>query len=177
MKYASPIVFLVLAVFACGTGEQRRKRTMIKKNDKGTVISVEQYSDQNKLDGISTYYHDNGRRKEEISYSNGLMNGWDIHYFDNGLPSSKINFVNGVRQGTSYWYYPDGKIEEQSDSRNGKQFGPSLFFYPNGRLETFSSFDFEQHNRYLIKYDSTGKLLREEGTVLGQFLLDGSFDS
>jgi hypothetical protein len=169
------LLFLLLSV-ACGL-ETEHKNLVVKKDNEGNVVSEITYLNDTLMHGSAKYYYKNGNVKEEINYDSGLKNGWHIRYFENGRVKSKVPFKKGLREGTSQWYFPNGKVSEEANWLNNKPFGNSIFYYENGSVETFNCFDFQEHNRYLIKYDINKKKIREEGTVLGQLLYETNLDS
>lgn len=143
----------------------------------GTILSEINYINDTIMHGIAKYYYKNGKVKDEINYTNGLKNGIHKTYTLEGLLESSIEFKNGIQEGNTYWYHKNGKLKSKSFWINGKTFGDAYYYYDTGVLESYRSFDFEEHNRYLIKYDSSGLKIREEGTALGQLLLNGDFNS
>lgn len=166
---------LLLFLFSCTEGDKKTIETKLYPN--GKTESVVTKINDTILDGISLYYYSDGSLKEQTEYGFGKKNGIHCKYYKNGQREFRVNYKDGSRHGTSYWYYENGQIKEKSNWLNGKEFGDAFFYYENGKLENYSSYDFERHNRYLIKFDSNGVKLKEEGSILGQFLLDGDFDS
>ena len=69
-----------------------------------------------RLDGESIEYFDNGLIKSKINYSNGLKNGEIITNSPNGKPMLRDNYINGVKNGWCYAY--DG---------NGSEIGKEYF--------------------------------------------------
>ncbi len=128
--------------------------------------------------GVAKYYYKGGMiLKDELSYINNVKDGWHSHFSIDGNIESRIFFKDGKQEGKTYWYYSNGKLEQVSNWHIGKAFGDAVFFTQEGKLESYSLCDFEEHVRYLIKYDSLGKIIKEEGKLVSQFLLDGQFDS
>ncbi len=69
------------------------KGTMVKYDEKGTLISKE-------------------------DFINGLRNGTSFSYKD-GCLSYRANYVNGKSEGATYFYYPNGKIKEIIHMKDG----------------------------------------------------------
>ena len=99
--------------------------------------------------------------------------GYSKEYFRNGVLASKIFFKNGFSQGRSCYWDTLGNLETVSHHLHGKLFGDSYDFYPDGKLESYRCLDYEEHTRYLVKYDVNGKIKKEEGLVLGQLMYYG----
>lgn len=170
------VLFLNI-VISCTQKKVDNKSYVVTKDGNEIIQSEINYINDTVMDGVAKYYYKNGIIKEEINFSKGLKEGTNTSYYQDGSIESKTQFKKGVRDGIYESYFPNGKIKEKGNWLNNKAFGNAFFYYENGLTETFNCYDFEEHNRYLIKYDSNGKKIKEEGTVLGQFLLDGKFDS
>jgi hypothetical protein len=173
------ILFILLEFFLIGCTHNRidKRSYVITKDAYGNVKSEINYINDTLMDGVAKYYYRNKKLKDEIYFTNGLKNGLHKHYTEEGRLESIIGFKEGLQEGYTYWYYPNGKIESKSFWLKGKIFGDAYYYYKTGILESYRSFDFQMHNRYLIKYDSSGLKIKEDGNILGQFLLDGNFDS
>lgn len=127
------------------------------------------------IHGIIKRFYRNGKVKEERPYIMGYLEGVRRGYYENGEIEYEISYKNNNLHGLSAHYTEDGMIELELNFLNGREFGSAKGFYENGKIEKYNCFDFDSHNRYLIKYDSTGEITREEGSVLGQLLLDSEF--
>ena len=57
-------------------------------------------------DGINKEYYENGTIKEEVSYSNGKLNGTFKEYYEDGALKSEGNYNNGLMDGIVKEYYP-----------------------------------------------------------------------
>jgi hypothetical protein len=175
----SNILLISLGVLLIGCTQSRidNKSYVITRDAFGNVQSEINYINDTIMDGVAKYYYINKKLKDEIYFTNGLKNGFHKHYTQEGSLVSIIEFREGLQEGYTYWYYPNGNLESKSFWLKGKIFGDAYYYYNTGILESYRSFDFQMNNRYLIKYDSNGLKIREEGNILGQFLLEGKFDS
>jgi antitoxin component YwqK of YwqJK toxin-antitoxin module len=168
---------LLTILFSCTQKRVDNKSYIITKDGLGNIQSEINYINDTIVNGTAKYYYKNGKLNDEINYVNGLKNGIHKHYSEDGVLESVINFKNGLQDGYAYWYFKNGKVESKSFWLKGKSFGDAYYYYSSGLLESYRSFDFQEHNRYLIKYDSNGLKIKEEGTVLGQLLLDADFNA
>ena len=172
------ILYLLLFIlFATCKQETDNKKFVVVKDEKGNVESEINYINDTLMHGLAKYYYKNGNLKVETYYDSGLKNGWHRRYYEDGKIKSKISFKKGLLEGASQWYFPNGKVSEEANWINNKPFGNSIFYYENGSVKTYNCFDFQEHNRYLIKYDINGQKIKEEGTVLGQLLYEVNLDS
>jgi MORN repeat variant len=179
MKNIVRIFFFLLLISISCTQNNLDQKHIIKKEiyTDGSIKKEISYLNDTVIDGVVKYYYKNGTVGSELFYLDGNMHGLQKDYYESGNIKHKAYLKNGIKEGEDIYYYKNGKIESKKFWLNNKQFGDAYWYYENGVLETFNSFDFQQHCRYLIKYDSTGNKIQEEGIVVGQFLLDGQFDS
>jgi hypothetical protein len=66
-------------------------------------------------------------------------------------------------EGACETYYPSGVLKTVKYFHNDTARGSFLEFYPNGRLQRFSYLINNEYNVYYRDYDSSGKLMLEEG--------------
>lgn len=168
---------LLTMFIGCMQKKGDNNRYVVTKDGQGNIISEINYIRDTVVNGVAKYYYKNGNLKDEINYVNGFKYGIHKHYTPNGLLESEIEFKNDTQDGYAYWYYINGKVESKSFWINGKTFGDAYYYYDTGILESYRSFDYQGHIRYLTKYDSSGLKIKEEGTVLGQLVIDGDFNS
>jgi antitoxin component YwqK of YwqJK toxin-antitoxin module len=45
---------------------------------------------------IAIWYYENGRKKIQRSYTNGILNGISVSYDKNGIINHKLNYTNGI---------------------------------------------------------------------------------
>jgi len=169
--------FALILVLFFGCKQSEEKKTLVQTSEDGVVVSEISYLNDTIMHGLAKYYYKNGMLKEEINYDSGLVDGDYIRYYEDGKVKSRVKFKRGLREGVSEWYFQNGKVGKLITWMNNKRFGSSIFYYESGSIEAYNCFDFQEHNRYLIKYDSRGIKVKEEGTVLGQLLYDVNLDS
>ena len=107
--------------------------------------------------GIVFDFYENGQKKLNGRYKNGLMNGKWTYYHRNGQKEFEVTYKDGIEDGLwTYWYengqkggtYKDGKkngnwmhwdlngskiLDENFE--NGILNGPMISWYPNGQKE------------------------------------------
>ena len=162
----------LLCLIACGPNGNQHK-IVIRKDKDGHILSETHVAFDSVRDGVEKKFNKNGTIKSEIEYSNGVRHGWDKRYDGQGKISSQGQFENGLENGVRYEYYDNGNLQSEGFWLNGKAFGNTIFYYRNGKPRLFNCYDFDEHNRYLIKYDTNGSIKIEDGDVLGQILING----
>jgi antitoxin component YwqK of YwqJK toxin-antitoxin module len=190
VKNRACLLWIGFVLFSCvketNTESHPEHMTVIKEDKKGNKESEISYSKDSLKDGTSRFYFKNGRIEREIEYKKGLMDGAYRRYYYSFKPEKtnkeshlecKVRYREGKQHGEAIWYYESGQIKSRERWVNGKTFGDAYYFYPNGKMRRYKCYDFEQHLRYLINYDSTGRKVDEEGTVLGQVDPDFHLDA
>jgi len=94
-----------------GSNTKSEAETMIKRRDDGTVSSVNQVDENNRVHGVRATYYENGT-----------------------TPYSKQTFNHGIKQGPAIWYYTNGQIFKQSNFEDGNRHGLTRVYYKNGDL-------------------------------------------
>ena len=76
----------------------------------GQLKYVENKNEDGQRDGLTTWWYENGQKKNEGSYKNNQKEGlWTHWYEDGGLKSIK-NYTDGLLEGDFISYYPNGNI-------------------------------------------------------------------
>jgi antitoxin component YwqK of YwqJK toxin-antitoxin module len=116
-----------------------------------------------RLDGTLNYI-------DESSTQDEIRTGKITKYrLDNGFLSytREYRVENGdtVRFGWFCQYYEDGKTLEEKSYWRDIRYGDSYFYHRNGQLETYNAWDARDNVFFVIKKDSLGNTLYEEGLV------------
>jgi antitoxin component YwqK of YwqJK toxin-antitoxin module len=176
MKNKLHILTLLIVCYSCNN-KKNDSFNVIKYYKNGNVCEVISYKGDSVLHGPHTMYYENGNLKVKTDYKNGVITGNITNYYLDGNMKSIESYYKNRLNGYYTDYYTDGIIKSRCYFLWNQQFGDSYFYYPNGKLSAYSSFDFDENARYFIKYDSIGNKIMEKGTALGQFHLEGNFDS
>lgn len=118
------------------------------------------------------YYKDGITLRDSMPYNMGKRDGIYISYFRNGKVQSKCNLKNDLPDGMTYWFYENGNKKSESYWIQGKQFGNAKFYFSDGNLDTYNFYDFQENVRYIKKYSEDGKVIKDEGSIIGQLLLE-----
>ena len=103
------LLVLVLSVsFSCSrsssveevTASESKPKTVVKRRDDGTISSVNQVNDYNRVHGVRATYYEDGK----ILYS-------------------KQTFSHGKKQGPATWYYKSGQVFKRTNFEDGKRHG------------------------------------------------------
>jgi len=149
-RLARPVklmLFLILLLnFSCthspdsneGIPDVDKPETLVKRRDDGTVSSVNQVDENNRVNGIRvTYYGD----------------GITIY--------SKQTFSHGRKEGPAIWYYMNGQVYKQSHFEEGKRQGLTRVYYKNGILSAEYKSDKGNVLPGLKEYNKDGTLITD----------------
>lgn len=70
--------------------------------------------------GIEVWYFDTGQVGSEMSYINGVLNGWSFGWHKNGQKESETFYINECVEGVNREWYENGQMKLDSEIRNGK---------------------------------------------------------
>jgi len=99
----------------------------------------------------------------EIFNDKGVLNGESHYFFKSGHLSEIVNFNNGIESGKYISYRENGNLEKILFMFNGKRIGDAYFYDERGILNFYNFSDFGNQGLLLCKYDTTGKLIKEDG--------------
>lgn len=138
--------------------------------ENGQIQKTVEYKDD-KQDGMTIEYYENGQIHYEKGWQNGVFHGIDNSYQEDGKPLSKYNYVNGKQDGTQTKYHMNGQISEQYESENGVSTGNNVKYYDDGRKlsESVGSMINGKFTGYTIRYDIGGVKCEY---VNGEYVLD-----
>ncbi|MAS51856.1 MAG: hypothetical protein CMD20_01500 [Flavobacteriales bacterium] len=98
------------------------------------VIEEGDYADDKKT-GKWTYYYNNNKVKQILTYSNNHPDGYAIFYYKNGNKKEEGTWKNNKWIGTYTYYYENGKVRNDwSYNESGQRTGVQKYYYDNGQL-------------------------------------------
>ena len=89
-----------------------------------------------KKDGRWMVWNDNGTKKSEINYNNGLKNGLETYWYDNGQKKSEVTNKDGKKEGLWTIWYKNGQKSIESNCKDGKDNGLTTRWWDNGQKES-----------------------------------------
>jgi antitoxin component YwqK of YwqJK toxin-antitoxin module len=103
------------------------------------------------------FYHENGKIKDDVHYTDGLLNGASKSYFDNGQLNEEENYQNGKLNGVRKVYSENGLLKENGTYVNGLATGHFVFYYESGSIWYEAEYKEGQKNGLEVVYDEEGK--------------------
>lgn len=105
----------------------------------GSLKSTLSYNSDNKLDGISNYYREDGSHMYTKTYANGKLQGEYIEY-RRGEVYVKSNYVKDVLEGEYTKYFNDGTIQVKANYVNNKLDGEYFSYATDGSIKKHQFF-------------------------------------
>jgi antitoxin component YwqK of YwqJK toxin-antitoxin module len=85
-------------------------------------------------DGKSIWFYNNGGKKLECIYQNGVLAGKSTSWYENGNKKGESIYKNGFKCGRSISWYENGTIKQITPYDNEKIDGIDSCWYPNGQI-------------------------------------------
>lgn len=90
---------------------------------------------KNIKNGPYTEYYENGQKRAEGHYVDGVQEGYWAWWYEDGKPWAERNFVNGKENGKSTSWYKSGQKKFSGQYLNGKQSGEWTWWHENGKFK------------------------------------------
>ncbi len=148
LKSTKSISFLLLLLltlsFSCKhsnnsdevKGSEIKPETVVKRRSDGTISSVNQVNDNNRVHGVRATYYEDGKTLY-----------------------SKQTFSHGKKQGPATWYYKSGQVFKQTNFEDGKKHGLTRIYYKSGKLSAEFESEYGNVQPGLKEYNEDGTLV------------------
>jgi len=120
---------------------------------------------------VKEYYRD-GSLKSETLIVNGLKNGTAKQYYNNGQLFYICHYKNDTMFGPYQEYAPSGKLKSSAFFWRDRPVGPIYYNFNDGSLELYNERDYDSAVYYIKKYDTLGKLIKEEGVCISPSIVE-----
>jgi len=87
-------------------------------------------------------FHDNGKKRFEFTFLNGLRHGPFMFWHSNGIPHIQGSYFEGLRQGTFKAFGQAGELIYSKNFNKDEIDGNFTLYYPMSRSETYRYFEF-----------------------------------
>ena len=156
----SVLLSLVLASLLTGCGDTTISRSEVQFRN-GVAYRPNRESP---FTGRVVSYWDNGQKRWEWNYKNGLREGKATCWFLNGQRCIEENYKGGELDGKETLWFENGLVQQEKSYSRGKEDGTGSSWYYNGQKESDFSF------RGGVKHGIWAEWLQD-----GTKTLDGSF--
>jgi len=159
LRFAALLTLMVCSgMMSCtrpgkGEGDDNRKQAsgadiVVRKRDDGTISSVNEVDDLNRVHGIRvTYYADGKTVYSKTTCVHGIKNGPFIRYYRNGQVFEHSNNLDGKKHGPVRKYYMNGQLAAEFEVNHGIVL-PGLKEYTRdgSRVESYPEIRFKEEN-------------------------------
>jgi antitoxin component YwqK of YwqJK toxin-antitoxin module len=99
-----------------------------------TNLAIEGKINTEMRDSIWLFYYENGVKRREVNYNNGLLSGSLTEYYETGSVWKEYNIVNGFPDGTYTEWHVGERKKEEGVFDNGSKTGIWKTWDSNGNL-------------------------------------------
>lgn len=137
-------------------------------HENGEIMSTGEYVD-GKEQGEWKYYDEQGALQVIANYNDGIESGQWKWYYENGEIMRIGNYKQGLNDGVWINYYENGVISDSSVYCNGRLQGPTILKYENGVVFQKGEYKRDrQDGKWLLYYDNAQ--LNSEGNYISGVL-------
>ena len=94
-------------------------------------LSITNEPNKEMYNGLVKYFHENGKKFQDVNYVDGKPDGKFSEFYDTGEVKRTGKYENGLREGSWKVYLKNGKIQEKGKYTNGEKIGIWKTFYKN----------------------------------------------
>jgi hypothetical protein len=127
---------------------ESKPENIVKRRSDGTVSSVNQVNENNRVHGIrATYYEDGKTLYSKQTFDKGKKQGPGTWYYMNGKIFKQTNFEDGKRDGLTRIYYKDGSLSAEFEAEAGNILPGLKEYKEDGSLVTsYPEIEFKEIN-------------------------------
>ncbi len=150
------LVLVLSASFSCMrsanveevAANESKPENIVKRRSDGTVSSVNQVNENNRVHGIrATYYEDGKTLYSKQTFDKGKKQGPATWYYMNGKIFKQTNFEDGKRDGLTRIYYKDGSLSAEFEAEAGNILPGLKEYKEDGSLVTsYPEIEFKEIN-------------------------------
>ena len=112
-----------------------------------------------KMDGFSTAWHENGQKKAEANWKDSKRDGLSTEWHENGQKKSESNWKDGCADGLANTWYKNGQKKAEANWEEDKIVW-LLSWHENGEKSAESNFKNGNGGLGLVQRGRHGKLSR-----------------
>lgn len=127
--------------------------------------------------GLTTYYHSNGKTRYTVEVENGTWNGEYLEYHDNGNLKTKTTYVDGNNTGWYEEYDEAGTLKNTGMSIDGNAEQVWKLYFPNGNISQKRYFLNGTLQGQDVTYDTDGRIFSVDIYESGKLLSYQEYDT
>ena len=105
-------------------------------------------------------WYDNGKKKKELVFKNGKINGIAVGWDENGNKRFEENYKDGKKDGLQVHWYENGQKMEAINAKDGKKDGLETQWHENGKKKLEANFINDKLMNF-INWNEDGKKIKE----------------
>ena len=112
--------------------------------------------------GVSVEFYPDGTKRNIYTWKNGKENGLHkIWHEGTSLKKQEVQYSEGLMDGTAIRWHPDGQLKSLEHYAKGKKQGLFLKWHPNGQLAKAGFYEDDQPAGLALEKAPDGTLLNE----------------
>lgn len=127
-------------------------------HDNGQKRYENEYED-GLLDGLSTRWNSNGQKQYENEYAEGKLNGLSIEWYSNGQNKAEISYKAGLQSGNFKTWYENGQQATDGSYKDNKKDGKWTYWYDSGKKKKEISFNYGKKECGMLLWDKNEKII------------------
>jgi antitoxin component YwqK of YwqJK toxin-antitoxin module len=153
-------------------GVLRKKEIFLLTNN--SKLAEYNYNSDEKLNGFSYEWYNNGNIEYKYEYMNGLKQGFQYQWYNNGKLESQTTYVNDNKNGQDYAWYPNEEIKHFYNYKNNKKEGDCYDFkYINSNDGiVYKYFVKNRLKKYQVIVGTEADILRDKYTKIMSEIAD-----
>lgn len=120
------------------------------------------HNDNNKRNGLMTWYDRKGNVLEKIYFKNGKRDGDNKIFFANGKLRITVKYVNDRKEGVEKYYFNDGKLASEVHYIDNRKSGIQKEYNPNGSINNEVTYINGYKEGYKKWYDNNHTVVKQE---------------
>ena len=159
------ILFLFFTIQSCKTKNDAQNKKIFKTHyyPSGKLKNSGWYIKDSMAVDTNYNFYENGKIQFiEVRDDSGYSNGETKIFFEKGNIEEIQNYKKNTLHGFNYRYNQDGFLYSKVFNLNNKQVGDCYWYHGDGVIvRKYGFYDFENHNRNLVTYDSIGSIRKD----------------
>lgn len=133
----------------------------------GGTLKEERFYKRGHLNGVYTWYYENGEKSRQLNYLNGVKSGKETTWFQGGVLAGETPWKDDKENGRAVKYYENGQKKWEIIYQNGAEQQTARYWYDDGRKRMEVDYKDGKENGLRREWDPTGKLIKEEKWING----------
>ncbi len=126
-----------------------------------------------KLNGLATFWFENGQKKEEVNNKDDKIIGLQILWFENGQKKAEFSYKDGKADGLGTLWFENGQKQGEANFKDGKENGLTTRWFENGQKQGEANYIDGKINGLMTRWYENGQK-ESETTFKDGVEIDGS---